>query len=167
MTREVEEMSETGTMVRTEGMEGLKVIESSIVPVYSDKEERILINARDLHRFLESGRQFANWIRDRIERYKFSEGEDYTSFNEVVKRESGGGTTRIEYLLSLEMAKEISMLETNDKGRMIRRYFIECERRLRTSGGVINAEAAGKFRQQEKWLAIIKSNVNIPVFHIM
>jgi phage anti-repressor protein len=117
-----------------------------------------LINARDLHRFLGSGRQFANWIRERINRYNFVEGEDYTSFNEVVKRESGGGTTRIEYLLNVEMAKEIAMLESNDKGRMIRKYFIECERRLRTASEGIKAEAARKLRQQEKWIAIRELN---------
>jgi phage anti-repressor protein len=139
-------------------MEGLKIIESSLVPVYSDRDERIWINARDLHRFLESGRQFSNWIRDRIERYKFSEEEDYTSFNEIVKRESGGGTTRVEYLLSLEMAKEIAMLESNDKGRMIRRYFIECERRLKAAGSVISSGDAEKLRQRAKRLDIMERN---------
>jgi phage anti-repressor protein len=144
--------------VEVRRMDGLKVIESSIVPIYSDKEERILVNARDLHKFLESGRQFANWIRDRMERYNFVEGEDYTSFNEVIKRESGGGTTRIEYLLTLETAREIAMVESNEKGRMIRKYFIECERRLRTSGSAVNAEVTEKLRQQEKYLAIMDRN---------
>lgn len=42
-----------------------------------------------------------------------------------------GGRSRIEYALSLDMAKEISMLEGNEKGKQARRYFIECEKRLR------------------------------------
>jgi phage anti-repressor protein len=156
--QEDQEMGATDTIGGVEGMEELKLIESSIVPVYSDREERILINARDLHKFLGSGRQFANWIRDRIERYNFSEGEDYISFNEIIKRESGGGTTRIEYLLCSEMAKEIAILENNEKGRMVRKYFIECEKRLRRTGGVINAESAEKLRQRAKRLDIMDRN---------
>jgi phage anti-repressor protein len=145
-------------MSAAEKMDGLKVVASSIVPIYSDKEERILVNARDLHRFLESGRQFANWIRDRIERYNLVEGEDYISFIEVVKRDCGGGTTRIEYLLSFETAKELSMLENNSKGRQIRRYFIECERQLRATGNTISAEVMAKLKQHEKYLAIMDRN---------
>jgi phage anti-repressor protein len=157
-TQEVKAMSAIETIGGIDGMEGLKIAESGIVPVYSDKEARFLVNARDLHKFLECGRQFANWIKDRIERYNFMESEDFTSFNKIVKRGSGGGTTRIEYFLSLDMAKEISMLENNDRGRMVRKYFIECEKRLRTAGGAINAEMAERLRQQEKWLAIMDRN---------
>lgn len=108
----------------------LKVVENGLVVVYEDAQQRTVVNARELHAFLESKRQFANWIQDRIEKYGFTDGEDYTSFNEIVKRENGGGTTRTEYLLTMDTAKEIAMVENNEKGRQVRRYFIECEKRL-------------------------------------
>ena len=52
---------------------------------------------------------------------------DYSSFDNIVKRENGA-TVRKEYALSIDMAKELSMAENNDKGRQARKYFIECEK---------------------------------------
>ena len=87
------------------------------------------VNARDLHTFLENKRQFADWIKQRIEQYGFVENQDYEVFHNFVKRETGG-STRTEYALSLDMAKELSMVENNEKGRMARKYFIQCEKKL-------------------------------------
>lgn len=72
------------------------------------------VNARELHQFLENKRQFANWIEQRIEQYGFVENQDYCSFNKIVKRETGATTCK-EYALSLDMAKELSMVENNEK----------------------------------------------------
>lgn len=100
------------------------------LPAIHNYNDRQLVNARELHHFLESKREFATWIKDRIEKYGFIENEDYTSFDKIVKRENGA-TTRIEYGLTLEMAKELAMVENNEKGRTARRYFIECERKAK------------------------------------
>mgnify|MGYP002588869954 FL=1 len=89
------------------------------------------VNARELHQKLGSKQQFANWIRNRIEKYGFVENQDFSSFNKVIKRENGA-TTVTEYALSLDMAKELCMVENNEKGRMIRKYFIEVEKKART-----------------------------------
>jgi phage anti-repressor protein len=85
------------------------------------------VNARELHQFLESKQEFANWIKGRIEKYGFIEGQDFTSFDNFVKRETGS-SVRKEYALSVDMAKELSMVENNEKGKQARRYFIECEK---------------------------------------
>lgn len=82
------------------------------------------VNARELHEFLESKRKFADWIKQRIESFDFTENVDYVTFSQ--NRESGGRS--IEYHISIDMAKELSMLERNDKGKQARLYFIECER---------------------------------------
>jgi phage anti-repressor protein len=140
-----------------EGMEGLKVIESSIVPIYEDSEARILVNARDLHTFLESRQEFSHWIRHRLGKYGFMANEDY-SITLSNRAGDGTGKPKTDYLLFLSTAKEIAMLESNDKGKMIRKYFIECERRLRTASNAINAEIAEKLKQQSKWLAIRDRN---------
>jgi len=110
---------------------GLKIIDSTMVPVYENAKGDKRINAREMHEFLESKRQFTNWIQDRIDKYGFTEGEDFFSFNKIVKRASNGGTTRTEYELTMDMAKEIAMVENNEKGRMVRRHFIEIEKRYR------------------------------------
>lgn len=139
-------------------MKDLKVVESGLVPIYEDRQARKVINARELHEFLGSGRQFANWIQERIDKYGFTQGEDYTSFNEIVKRENGGGTIRTEYLLTLDTAKEIAMVENNEKGRQVRRYFIECEKRLQAAPNVLLQRDAEKFQLQRERLEVMKQN---------
>lgn len=89
------------------------------------------VNARELHEKLGNKKQFANWIQLRIEQYGFVENQDFEVFNQKVKN-SNGGRSRIEYALSLDMAKELCMVENNEKGRMIRKYFIEVEKKART-----------------------------------
>ncbi|AGF74147.1 anti-repressor protein [Bartonella australis AUST/NH1] len=84
------------------------------------------VNARDLHAFLEIGKDFSNWIKDRISKYEFTEGSDYTlTLAKIGERQN---VVLKEYHLSLNMAKELSMVERNEKGRQARQYFIECER---------------------------------------
>ncbi|SUP86467.1 antA/AntB antirepressor family protein [Yersinia wautersii] len=85
------------------------------------------INARNLHNFLENGEIFATWIKQRIEQYGFVKGTDYETYLENTKK----GRPREEYLISSDMAKELSMVERNDQGKAARHYFIDCEERLR------------------------------------
>lgn len=95
------------------------------------------VNARELHQFLESKREFATWIKQRIEQYEFVENQDYTSFDNIVKRENGA-TIRKEYALSIDMAKELSMVENNERGRQARKYFIECERKSKAGTNTLD-----------------------------
>lgn len=82
------------------------------------------VSARLLHEFLESGEEFAHWIKQRIEQFGFSENQDFVTYRENSQK----GRPRIEYDLTLDMAKELSMVERNEKGKQARQYFIECER---------------------------------------
>ena len=84
-------------------------------------------NARDLWQFVESKQDFSTWIKGRIEKYGFVEGEDYV-IHKFMDNPLGGRPT-LDYHLTIETAKELAMVENNDKGREVRRYFIECERR--------------------------------------
>lgn len=108
---------------------------TQLVPVISGvlaDEPAQLVNARDLHTFLEVGRDFSNWITGRIEEYGFVENQDFGIFAQIGEKSNRGrGRPSKEYCLSLDMAKELAMVERNEKGRIIRRYFIECEKRLR------------------------------------
>jgi phage anti-repressor protein len=88
---------------------------------------RNFVNARELHKFLESKRAFAHWIKERIEKYGFTEGEDFSP----ILAKSTGGRPSTEYYLFMDAAKEIAMVENNERGRLIRRYFIEIEKRYR------------------------------------
>lgn len=89
------------------------------------------VNARDLHAFLEVGKMFAHWIKDRIEQYEFTEGQDYVLT--IAKTGIRSNVTQKDYHLSLDMAKELAMVERNDKGKQARQYFIECERKAKAA----------------------------------
>ncbi|EDW9123483.1 phage antirepressor Ant [Salmonella enterica subsp. enterica serovar Braenderup] len=105
---------------------------SQLIPVFNgtiSNETILLCNARDLHTFLEVGKRFATWITERLNEYQFVENQDYIAISQ--KREIGHGRGKKDYLLTLDTAKELAMVERNEKGRQIRRYFIECEKKLR------------------------------------
>ena len=89
------------------------------------------VSARELHAFLEVGKVFAAWIQERIEQYGFSQGVDFEVFSNSGNNPKGGRPSN-EYAITLDMAKELSMVERNEKGRQARRYFIECERKLQS-----------------------------------
>jgi anti-repressor protein len=84
------------------------------------------VNARDLHGFLESGQEFRHWIKARIEQYEFAENQDFTTSENFIR---GGKAT--DYHLTIDMAKELAMVERNAKGKEARQYFIECERQAK------------------------------------
>jgi anti-repressor protein len=88
------------------------------------------INARVLHVFLEVGKDFSNWVKDRIEQYNFVENQDFVC-SPILASEGRGGHNRKDYHLTLDMGKELAMVERNEKGKQARQYFIECERRAK------------------------------------
>ncbi len=95
------------------------------------------VNARDLHAALMVGRDFPTWITGRIAEYGFVLGRDYTTVEGLSSPNPGSAKARaqktLEYFLSLDMAKELGMVEKNEAGRAIRRHFIECERIARNA----------------------------------
>lgn len=100
---------------------------SNLIPVFSgliQNQQVQLCNARSLHAFLESKQQYSHWIKDRIADYGFQQNEDY-----LIVTERTNGRPRKEYHITLDMGKELGMVERNERGRQIRKYFIECERR--------------------------------------
>jgi phage anti-repressor protein len=88
------------------------------------------VSAKELHKFLNVRRDFSNWIKDRIDKYSFNENEDFLSLLEKQER-AIGATIRKEYYITLDMAKELSMVENNKRGKLARKYFIECERKAK------------------------------------
>ena len=82
------------------------------------------VSARELHRFLEVTERFSNWFERQLQ-YGFIEGVDYQGcevFNTLANQ------TLTDYALTIDTAKEISMLQRTEKGKQARRYFIECEK---------------------------------------
>lgn len=130
----------------------------NLIPVFNGSIQNQpvqLCNARDLHSFLEVGKVFGAWIQDRINEYGFIQDEDY-----FIITERTNGRPRKEYHITLDMGKELGMVERNERGRQIRKYFIECERRASQPKQIALPEPEKKFTfefteyelQQLAWL---------------
>lgn len=97
------------------------------------ENDRVTVLARDLHEFLEIGTLYKDWFPRMIE-YGFIEGVDFNVLkNERVQIEGNREVSRIilDHQITVEMAKEISMIQRNEKGREARKYFIRCEEELK------------------------------------
>lgn len=92
------------------------------------------VNARDLHAFLEVGKDFSTWVKNRIEQYGFVENTDFIAID-CAPQNGGAGNRghKIDYHITIDMAKELSMVERNEKGKQARQYFIECERKAKSN----------------------------------
>ncbi|MBB6452016.1 phage anti-repressor protein [Salirhabdus euzebyi] len=107
----------------------LKTIANDILPVYENNSGLKFVDARELHEQLFVGKDFSSWIKDRIEKYGFTENEDYKlTLTKIGERQN---VTRHDYLLTLDTAKEIAMVQNNEAGRVIRKYFIQVEKQFR------------------------------------
>ena len=93
------------------------------------------VMGRDLHKFLEVGKDYSTWFKDMAE-YGFVAGQDFSPISGNTS--PAGGRPRIEHIVSLDMAKEISMIQRTDKGKQARQYFIECEKRANQTPAVMS-----------------------------
>lgn len=133
---------------------------AAIVPVITGQiggRETSIVSAKALHKALGVGKDFSSWITDRITDYDFAIGSDYV-VHKVISPKLGKspdskacgpiafGRPGKDYLLTISTAKEIAMLERNEQGRAVRRYFIQCEEALQLSAPAI----AAKYRRQLK-----------------
>ncbi len=103
------------------------MLEISTTKTHFNGETINAVNARELHKWLESKQDFSTWIKKRIKQCKFIENIDFVSLHKKVEREIGA-SSRIDYLISYDMAKHLSMLEKTEKGHLVRMYFIEQEK---------------------------------------
>lgn len=111
----------------------------NLIPVFTSDiggVTQTAVNARELHKFLGVKRDFSTWIKNRIHVYSFVENIDYLKLdfnahqNRGDDKSSTYGQDKIDYHLTLDMAKELAMVEKNQKGQQARRYFINCEKQL-------------------------------------
>lgn len=102
-----------------------------LIPIHQENGD-LWVDARTLHAALRVGRDFSNWIKGRLEEVDAQEGAEYIVLDGSPNLASKwGGSNRRDYWLSLDLAKEIAMLERNEIGKAIRRYFIQAEKELR------------------------------------
>ena len=103
---------------------------NELIPL-TDNDGAQAVLGRDLHAFLEVGAHYKDWF-PRMVAYGFEEGKDYVLKNEQTPSPAGM-KQRTNHIVTLDMAKEISMIQRTDKGKQARAYFLECERRVKSS----------------------------------
>ncbi|MFR0822800.1 MAG: antA/AntB antirepressor family protein [Clostridia bacterium] len=114
-----------------EKVSGYRMIENELLPIYENEKKEKLVNTRELHIILKNKRKFTDWIKQRIEQYEFVENSDFICFSQNCEKPVGGRPS-LEYYITVDMAKQLSMVENNDVGKQMRKYFIEVEKRYRT-----------------------------------
>lgn len=109
-------------------MKELKVLENELVPVYETSTGEKVVYGSELYESLGSKRQYTDWISQRLEDCEATENEDFDSFSQKCEK---GGRPKTEYIIKLDTAKEMAMLERNEKGKQVRRYFIKVEKKYK------------------------------------
>lgn len=112
-------------------MNNLQIFKNEqLIPLQENDNGEILVSGRELHEFLEVESKYQDWIKRMIE-YGFTENVDYTSIIEPTQKKEGSRmvTRNLEtHILKLDMAKEIAMIQRNEKGKQARQYFIAVEK---------------------------------------
>ena len=101
----------------------------ALLPILQSDESGSKVNARDLHKQLDSGRQFTDWIENRIKSYQLIKDVNYFTISR--KYEIDGFTESkdiLDYILTLDCAKQLAMVERTNIGVLARRYFIIIEK---------------------------------------
>lgn len=106
------------------------VMMTELVKVKQDDKGNVIVSGRDLHEFLEVNTQYTKWF-DRMVDYGFAENTDFVALSQKRLTAQGNETTYTDHALTLDMAKEISMIQRTEKGKQARRYFIQVEKAYR------------------------------------
>ena len=112
--------------------EELKILENELVPVYLTSTGEKVVYGTELYGVLRVKSKFADWVKNRLKDCDALENEDFQSFSKILEK---GGRPQTEYIIKLDIAKEMAMLERNEKGKQVRRYFIEVEKRHKALDG--------------------------------
>jgi phage anti-repressor protein len=128
-------------------------------------EEVNSVNSREIYDYLEVSEQYSDWIQRTIEKYDFVENEDYLSISEKSEK---GGRPRKDYIVTLDVAKELCMVSNTPKGRETRKYFIAKEKeanqpKILTLEDLVHQSSLlvqKKIEEQEQKLTCLESKVS-------
>lgn len=95
-------------------------------------EVQLGVDARSLHKSLGSKQDFSTWIKRRISQCQFRENFDFVSLHQKVERDTGA-SSKIEYIITADMAKHLGLMEKTPQGHQIREYFIQQEKVARNT----------------------------------
>lgn len=103
-------------------------MEQELIKVEVNNNNEKCVSGRELHKVLEIGTQYTKWF-DRMCEYGFVENIDYVTISQKRLTAQNNETTYIDHIIKLDMAKEIAMIQRTEKGKQVRLYFIEIEKK--------------------------------------
>lgn len=128
MEKELNNLKSNSSLLPTSSIKQTKTKKNELIKIETNINGEKIVSAWELWKFLDISYSFSTWIKRRIEKYDFIENEDF-----VVVTSTGVklGNPQEDYILSLDMAKELAIIEKTPAGRVARRYFIQCEKKYR------------------------------------
>lgn len=120
-------------------MDNLRVIENELVPVYMTDSGEKVVYGKELHEVLGVKSDFSSWVKRRLNDCDASDKTDYDLLPKIEEHVSGAKHS-IDYVIKLDIAKEMAMLERNPKGKQVRRYFIRIEEKYRNQNAPITLQ---------------------------
>lgn len=100
---------------------------NQLIPTHQSENDEIIVSGRDLHEFLAIGTRYDIWF-NRMKEYGFVESTDYIEVVQKRTTSHGRNHNALDHHIKLDMAKEVSMLQRNEKGKQARQYFIKVEK---------------------------------------
>lgn len=110
-------------------MNNLTVIENELVPVYETSTGEKVVYGSELHEVLGAPSVYREWVKRRLSDIDAIENEDFQG----VEISTPSGQTKKDHIIKLDIAKEMAMLERNEKGKQVRRYFIQVEKKYKSA----------------------------------
>jgi phage anti-repressor protein len=136
----------------------LTLIENELVPVYTTSTGEKVVYGTELHEVLDVKSRFNDWVKNRLEDCEAVENTDFQTFTKNLVK----GRPSVDYIIKLNTAKEMAMLERNTKGKQVRRYFIEVEERYKSvlEHGINSKDVESFIRYLEKDGRTVKFPLN-------
>lgn len=103
---------------------------TELIKITTNEQGVTCVSARELHEGLEVKERFQQWFNKRVSKYGFEENVDFTSVKSFTLVNNNANRELQDYVITVDMAKELCMVQNNDLGRKFRKYFIECEKKL-------------------------------------
>ena len=103
------------------------ILMNELIKIEINENNEQVVSGRELHKFLEVKTRYNDWINKRVKEYGFTENIDFVAITQKKVTAQGNTSEYTDHLLKINMAKELAMIENNEKGKALRKYFIECE----------------------------------------
>lgn len=132
-------------------MDKLRMVENELVPVYMTSTGEKVVYGTELHKVLQVKSKYADWIKNRLNDCDAIENEDFEAFSKNLEKH---GRPSTDHIIKLDTAKEMAMLERNQKGKEVRRYFIQVEKKYKE-------QAARPLSVQEQIRLIAQGNIEL------